>query len=112
MKHIKRIVAIAIVGCAATVGAGTITAKTDTTADEAIVGAMAAAPVRINVLCFEPTRANLAYLRTDCDLTAEKYGYGHGVLRPANEHDEVDENWTLSCVSPNEVYVCLAVGGR
>ena len=109
MRHVKPIFAIAIVACAAMAGSTRISATTAPTADEAIVGAMDAPPV-IVVTCFEPTRANIAYLRADCDATAEKYGFEHGVLRPANQNDdEVPANYWESCTDPNKLYVCIAV---
>jgi len=106
LKHIKRIVAVTIVAWGSIVGTSTITATTDT--DEMIVAAMPPDQVLITHYCMEPTRTNLAAARTDCDLGAEKHGYTHGVLRPINPNDEFDGQ----CTSPEELYLCIAVGPR
>ena len=90
MNLIKCTLAIGIVAGAVIAGASTITATTNTPADEAIVSAMAAPPAFLfYTKCFEPTRANISFYRAGCDESAEKSGYKHGILRPLHPNDEI-----------------------
>jgi hypothetical protein len=113
VKHITRIVAIAIVAYGALVGASTITATTETPAEEAIVSAMADPPAYLGYSCVgpEPTRAEISINRINCDTAAEKSGFSHGIFRPLHQND--DFSIAFYCEKPSaEIYVCLGVGGR
>ena len=83
----------------------------------AVVESMAQEPAHITSSCFVPTRANIAAQRAACDERAESLGYGHGVLRPRNQHDDdqglpIGKCQMVVVGEPTpQQYVCLGVGG-